>query len=259
VRSFSSYDDFVDYLLASGEIDSVDELKPASERSVELYTYMFHRWVRQYSTGCKFAQQRAHHLDIAGWQSLVLWDYPSAEDVESLQSYLMGADDAQAILLCLPFLQSTDDLIRFLDPLVKSDHWYCKEILPPEDEALPADHDPSYVDVGLRWQLPRSRYQSWALFFATFPDQPFTRWSPIPAIALRTHPPSQPKEKGGVDLAQMPPLPKEYELGEEWKAQSRERKHELLAGELVGSARARITFRAPRSMAGHLLGDPDYH
>jgi hypothetical protein len=226
--------------------------------SAELFSYMFHRWVRQNATGCRFAQQRALHFDIAGWQPLVLWNSPTPDDVEILQDYLMGADDAQAMLLCLPFLESIDDLIAFLEPLVASEHWYCKEIV-PDPEADPApDRDPDYVDVGLRWPLPRSRYQSWALFFGTFPDQPFTRWSPFPAIALRTHPPGRRNEKGGVDLAQMPPLEIEIERREFFEEKTREEKRRLLDGSLVESARARIAFRCPRAKVNHILGQPDF-
>lgn len=232
-RRFSSRADLVQFLRDGGD--------PIVDPQDARWSDIFQTWVQQGATGCRFAQHRARHVEETQYLSIAFEEITD-EHVEPLQEVLRTASDSQAVVLVFPTVMSMNSLVQNLMPLLASEYWEF-DVIPSAKDV----HDPDHLNIGVRWPLPNSRYRSEALAFGPFEELPFTRRSPVAAIALRTLPPAKIEEDGRVHLAQMPLFGIEHEKGQYFWDKTKEGKYDLLAEELVHSARARVTFRVRKS------------
>ena len=219
-------------------MENAEELAEAGSEWID----MFHIWVAQGATGCVFAQRRARDPEAAQWLGVVLNSPPEGKDLDGLQSILQAASDAQAILLVFPSATTIEQVESIVEACHEHPAWFC-EVIPKKDGV---DHD-EYVEVGIRWLLPNTRYRSEAIGFGPFEEFPVTRRAPVTALALRTHPPMVREPEGRVHLAQMPYDAREA-AGPDWFwKRTGEQRTDYLAGKLEHAAKAKVTFRLPKS------------
>lgn len=240
-RTFSTRSDLVSYLHATGAVDDPAAFDDALDPR---WADIFQAWVQQGATGCRFAQHRARHADAAQWLSIVVPVPLTTDVVNELQRILESAADAQAVQLLFPTAKTIESLASIVACLARHPGWAFLEI----EHDPPAEDDTSVL-IGLRWNVPNSVYKSEVLAFGPFDDQPFTRQAPVTTLTLRTHPPAKLDPDGRVHLAQMPLFEREAGAQKDyfWRS-SGERKRDLLNGELLHSARARVSCRLPRHL-----------
>ena len=240
-RRFPGRQDFVDALVQCGQVAEADELFGARR---DLLPDVFHVWVQRGQVACQFAMNLAKHRQQAGWVEIVqtVDEHPSLWLEPLLEA---AADHAQAVLVVLPDVESLDDLARFFAQLCELPRWSW-EVVPAGDA-----NDDDHVCVGVRWQSPEGP-KSWVLAFGDLPGMPFTRRSPVPALALRTRGPAN--DHGTLDLARMDHV-RQGDAFERDGELTRRNKGDLLNGELEHVARARVTLRLPHHLV-ELLPHP---
>lgn len=240
---FPNLYDYVDAFRRAAIIRDRDDLL---QRRPDLLPVIFHDWVRKRQIGCRFAQRLAREPSKFGWIDLVLPHHDSSEHVRWLDEFLATASyDSEAVLLLLPTVTNLSDLSDLVGNLLTSPRWFIHEIVGYDDS--------EFVPLGLRWHPPGEELASWVLAFGDFPEWPFTRRAPLPALTLRTHSPKPGNE--GIDLAAIDPMLPNVEAFDRMMSGTRRLKERLLEAEpdLCDYARARVTFRLPRSLAMELL------
>ena len=209
----------------------------------DLLPDVFHAWVQRGQVACQFAMNLAKQRDQAGWVELVqAGDAHPGAWMEPLVEAAAGR--AEAVLVVLPDVRTLEGLTEFAVQLCELPRWRW-EVVPPKADDPP---DPGHQHVGLRWRSPDGP-ESWVLAFGDFPGMPFTRRSPVPALALRTRGPVN--EHGTLDLARMKHVRQGEGFRRDGEVTSRN-KVELLNGELVPVARARVTVRLPDHLVARL-------
>ena len=246
VKSFSSYQDHVAYLLGKGEIQSEAELL-GSKR--ELLSSILFSWVIQGQLACVFARALAKDPALAGWLSVVV--DPGPDLPQRIQPTLEAAkDSAHAIQFILPGLTTPSHCAQLIHTLCNHPSWSWEEIPPQEPLTSPA------VLVGLRWKVPSSKYESWVLGIAPFTTMPFTRrfeGAPFMALALRpSTPPAWAPPTDVVHLAHMEDGLQSQDQRDLYTHLTKEWKAKLLVDDSPSTARARVTFTLPESLRASL-------
>lgn len=200
---------------------------------------MVHEWIQQGATSCVFAQRRSRNAGEAQWLGIRVNTPPEPRELDGLQAILEAASDPQAVLLVFPHATSTADLVDIVASLAAHDSWEC-ELVPREDQ-----QSDGHSEVGVRWLLPHSKYRSEALGFGPIDCLPVTRRAPVTALTFRTHPPASPEKNNRVHLAQMPFDDLELEKRNQFWVRTQEQKADLLNGDLLHAARARVSWRLP--------------
>ena len=153
---------------------------------------------------------------------------------------LTSAADAQAVQLLFPSVLTIDQLSDVLSALAGHPSWQIDEV----EDGSTIDHSL----IALRWKVPRSMYLSEVLVFGPMASFPFTRQSPVTALTLRTHPPAKVEPDSRVHLAQMPLFQIEEQRFEYFWTSTQEERQNLLNGEQVHAARARVSCELPRGL-----------
>lgn len=243
-RSFPTLADFVDHLRVRGEIEDEEDLLT---RRHDLLATIFHAWVQRGQAACQFAVHLAKNREEAGWMELVVPDADDDVSLAAISTLLAGAgsvETVEAVLLLLPSVRTWQGLVGLCGRLCGLPDWHWQEI----DGA-----DEGHLLAGLRWTPPGSPYTSWVLAFGPFEELPYTRRAPVTALTLRTRSPAN--KEGGLDLAKMDSLVDDRQ-GERFLDLTERNKVDLLAGELVHAARARVTLRVEEGLLP-LLGGPE--
>jgi hypothetical protein len=248
IREFSSFNDYLKVLIDDRTVTSSHDLVT---RLPKLLGEILFKWYQQGQIACVFAQNLADAA-TPKWGSITIKD---AVDSEKLELVLQdAAENLHALQLIFPEKEGEKATALHACELIKSlcEHpsWSCKEVPWMEDEKGRS------LLVGLRWHRKGSDYTSWVLGIAPFDTMPFTRrfvGAPFIALVLRSAPPAKfrpaKKKESGLKpshLAHMDDL-----LGEDQEKRDRfdERTHEakiaLLGGDLLSTARAKVTFALP--------------
>lgn len=251
IRSYSSFDDFVSGYVADGEVKSAQDL---ISRRPDLLTSILFDWYRQGQIACIFARLLASKSDPTKWKSIVI---EGTLDVVELESILIDASDRlEALQLIFPGSGTALHAVELVKSLCAHESWSCREM------PWLTDDDGKFVElgrtlqIGLRWHKPQSDYTSWALGIAPFDTMPFTRrfaGAPFIALVLRPSPPTEfiePKLEDGLLASHLAHM--NDTLGDDAAKRSsftegtKRIKFALLGGELLSTARAKVTFSLPQ-------------
>jgi hypothetical protein len=244
VRNFPNRQDFEElYEDLGSRIDECPEILPD----------VILDWVRRGQTGCRFAQILAHKADAAGWHSATFLKRLDPGSIGELVGlFLSGtAGHAEAVQLIFPYIKTPEELAQLVNDLCASDSWYWEEGEESDLDGIP---------VSLRWRLPLKRAVSWVLGFAPFDFMPVTRRAPFVALQMRVgeqkRTPEQFLDDGTsvVHLADLDDMLGNREVARQrLNDETRAAKSNILNGELVSAARARITFIIPADLRHHLM------
>ena len=245
IRSFSSFDDYVNVLIAEGLVKSTQDLV---SRRPELLGGVLFKWYQQGQVACIFARMLAAKPDPTKWQSITI---EGNVDVDQLETVLVdAARRLQALQLIFPGPGSAQHAVDLIKALCEHESWSCKEMPWFEDEKGRT------VQVGLRWHLKDSEYVSWVLGIAPFDTMPFTRrfqGAPFIALVFRPSAPTafiDPKYESGLQASHLAHM--DDGLGTDQAKRdmftdgTKRAKFALLGGELLSTARAKVTFSLPR-------------
>lgn len=204
-------------------------------------------WARTGQTGCLFATLLAAGPGAAGWQSLVI---PEAVSDDTLRALLDArlATKPEAATVVFPWADTATALAALVSQLARLPDWH--------GVVIHGDEPPGLVRIGLRWRLPIEDHASWVLGFGPFEFLPFTRRAPFTALVFRcgaayTLPRRRVEDHNEVHLADLPAPVDEVRYDRMWR-RTVERKASLLAGELEGGAKARVTFTLPADLRDDL-------
>jgi hypothetical protein len=241
-RAFSSFDDFVEFLIAQNKINSREQL---IQEKPDLLGSILFQWYVQGQVACVFAQMLAKQA--TKWQSVTI---PGEVDVNEIQGFLEeNADNLEAVQFLFIGPATVDHAVQLIRALCEHPSWSCHEKGWMEGELGES------LMVGLRWQRPGTDYVSWVLGIAPFEPMPFTRrfvGAPFIALVFRPSPPTAfaktPKDLGfdASHLAHMDDM-----LGADQQRRDRTtlvtqyHKQTLLGEELRSHARAKVTFALP--------------
>lgn len=244
VRPYSSFDDYVNGLKADGVVTSTQDLV---SRRADLIPSILFKWYQQGQIACIFARMLAANLDPNTWKSLVI---EGNVDVNELEKVLIEASERlEALQLIFPGPGSALHTVELIKSLCEHPSWSCKEMPWLEEE------QGRTLQVGLRWHKPGSNYISWVLGIAPFDTMPFTRrfqGAPFIVLVFRPSPPTdfiEAKFESGLQashLAHMNDgLGKDQAKRDSFTLGTRQIKFALLGGELLSTARAKVTFSMP--------------
>jgi len=244
VRPYSSFGDYVAGLVAEGLVTSTQDLVA---RRPDLIPNILFKWYQQGQVACIFARMLAANLDPNTWKSLVI---QGNVDVDELENVLIEASNRlEALQLIFPGPGSALHAVELVKSLCSHQSWTCKE-MPWLDEEKGRT-----LQVGLRWHKPDSNYISWVLGIAPFDSMPFTRrfaGAPFIVLVFRPSPPTdfiEAKFESGLQashLAHMNDgLGADQEKRDMFTEGTRRIKFALLGGELLSTARAKVTFALP--------------
>jgi hypothetical protein len=254
IRAFSSFDDYLNILIADGTVKSSHDLVT---RKPELLGQILFQWYQQGQVACVFAQVLAKAATPA-WQSITI---QGTVDVEQLDGVLKdAAENLDALQLIFPGPATAQQACELIKSLCVHPSWSCKEI-----DWMPDEKGRS-LQVGLRWHKEGSDYLSWVLGIAPFETMPFTRrffGAPFIALVLRSRPPAnfaQASPEDGLNPSHLAHMDDLLGGDEEMRTKrgdaTKRGKIALLGSELRSTARAKVTFSLPlwcREVLGDVL------
>lgn len=207
-------------------------------------------WARTGQTGCLFATLLAGDPASAGWRSVVVPEPVDDETMDRLLSTLLAAG-TEAAQLVVPWVDTPERLAEFVSQVGRLPNWYIREV-------IDGDAEPGFVRIALRWRLPEPDHVSWVLGFGPFDFMPFTRRSPFTALIFRSAaahsdaiPRTRREDHTEVHLADLQ-APVDQERYDRMWSRTEKRKVSLLDGELMGGAKARVTFLIPEELRPNL-------
>lgn len=250
--SWPSREDYIAWYRRTGQLDE----GLAFDDAISLHSPTFLDWIRRNQTGCLFAAKLARNTGskMSDWASVVIAPTTPSQIVSELMERILSEACASAEILqvIFPGVRDVNRLVEMINVLCKSDSWYWEEI--------PDETSDGILNVGLRWIYPDGRHVAWIVGFGDFDFVPFTRRAPLTTIIIRTQVDKRSPYSAGVDgrvpihLADMDDL-----LGannaarDELTQRTKALKQAYLGGELIGSARARVTFSLPSHARAELI------
>lgn len=253
IRSYSSFDDFVSGYIADGEVKSAQDLV---SRRPDLLTSILFEWYRQGQIACIFARLLvSKKVDPTKWKSIVIIE--GSLDVNELETILIDASDRlEALQIIFPGAGTALQAVELVKTLCAHDSWACREMPWLTDDEGKTVELGRTLQVGLRWNKPQSDYTSWALGIAPFDTMPFTRrfvGAPFIALVLRPSPPTafiDPKFEDGLQASHLAhmndTLGEDHATRKSFTEATKKLKYALLGGELLSTARAKVTFSLPQ-------------
>ncbi|NEA65356.1 hypothetical protein [Streptomyces sp. SID12488] len=253
MRSFPGYDDYVQWLIEDGQIESPDDLAARSD----LVSNILYNWISQGQSSCLFASSLAKKFDRANWKSACIPGRVNSQLLRRDVANLLDAveDSTEAIQIIFPYVDSLECLIELINDLCESERWWWEKITEDQDGNPTAEDE---IIVGLRYVLLGEQHESWTLGFAPFDFMPFTRQAPHTALVLRANSHKRvskdvpgPNGMLAVHLADMDSLLTTV-AHKNMTKETNKNKGRILNGEMAHAARGRVTFRLPASAAPSL-------
>jgi hypothetical protein len=236
-----------------GILEPGEDLANRPEIASEIMTH----WVAHGQTSCHFAAGLSRDRKTAKWDFVGIRRQEGEDVCGKIADLLSAAEQtAEAIIFCFPHVIDPESLVDLINTLCACDRWWWEPILmdtsgspTPSDEVL----------VSLKYLLSDGRHASWVLGFGPFDFLAFTRQAPITSLAMRVNPYKRVlTDRAGPDgimpvhLADMNSLLPDEKFGRV-KTATEENKRNILNGDLLRAARARVTFRIPKDHAQRLV------
>jgi hypothetical protein len=245
-RAFSSFPDFLNHLIANGEVTSWDDLL---HNRPDLLAQVIFRWYRQGQIACVFAKNLAHDAADANWRSRIV---DAQFDPAQLNDWIdTEGISSDALQLIFPEVIKAMDVVRLMSALCATGRWWATRI------PWKFKENGRSIQIGLRWDPPDHHYTSWALGIAPFEPMPFTRrfiQAPFTAIVFRPSPPTTFAKKVIDDHCQLEAshlahmndaLGEKADLRKKIRKMTIQDKKALLGSDLWSTARAKVTFSLP--------------
>jgi hypothetical protein len=177
---FPDRNDYEQYLLAKGYVDSLDELYANDDLVIKMQRH----WQAQGQNGCVYGQVAASKAEEYGWKANVFnktideieQDPEILERLNTLFKASIEAPECEAISFLFPQVVNIQDVVRLTRFMMKIDSWSC-DVGVYEDKAI----------IGLRSQLPNG-VTSWIVGFGPFQFFTNTRKAPVTEIVARVKP-----------------------------------------------------------------------
>lgn len=257
IGKYPTLDDLIEYAINVGWVGSREELL---DHRTGLIPTLFYFWAASGQLACQFAIRMAKQWQRARWETYLIDSPPGLGLIGRQIDEILEAriEQAEAVQFLLPQASAAGDIVDVIDDLCRNPRWFWRE-----EESTDAD----IFNVGLRWVFPDDEHVSWVLGFANLGSiTPYTRKGPFTALVLRPsvvdanglEPKHDTDGRTAIHLAHMTAMVTEGETvyeGPTW-SRSVENKADILNGELVKGARARVTFSLPSSVRSRLETPP---
>lgn len=242
--------DYIRCLKNQGFIERASDLNQLPELVADVQKH----WHASGQNGCRFAQLLSRAPSDYGWRIVVvtrghekMWIRKVIPEIHDHITRALRHSATSALSLIFPGVTQAwelAELLHELDGMTK-----CTVEETGEPVMLKRIE---YVPVGMRVLLNHDGVRSWALGFGPFAFLPPTRRAPFTEIALATKPKTFPLRDKRLNpnpllahLADVDILLDDKTFSTYWSATEVNRS-DLLSGQVVGTARARVTFIVPR-------------
>ncbi len=247
---FPSRRDYINWARSHGRIEQVAEF----DRSPQLVAEIQRHWHESGQNGCRFAQLLSKGPAEHGWRVVVVvrgyekgWLNRVLPDIHQQVARSIRHPATQALSFLFPGITTIADLVQLLVRLDGLEDWAVEE----PDEPIEIDGR-MYVPVGVRVLLGHKGVRSWALGFGPFPFLPATRQAPFTELVLATKPKVFPLRDKRLNsnpllahLADVSAPVDDEDYGRLWSSTGTN-KADILNGQRLDAARARVTFIVPR-------------
>ena len=247
VRRWPNRADYEEWYRALGEIEPD---VPFAE-AYHVHGPIVEDWMARGQTSCRFASVLARRSEEASWHTFTVTSELEDADLADILDRVLreSVESSELVQILFPGVNSAEELCGLVRNLTQSPgNWYWEEMEGDEDE----------ICVGLRWVLPSKQHVAWIVGFGPFDFLPFTRRAPITTLAVRTSEIKRTKYELSdlgtipVHLADVDDLLPNQETRNKLTEATVAAKKKYLDGEHVSAARARVTFRIPRTHAALL-------